>query len=76
MRIKNNDENFNIITISSSYFGENGLEFNMGRVPIGGCDFSTHPYAYNMLPEDDLELSNFSLTMEDFEYKVLFNYNK
>ncbi|XP_077296545.1 lysosomal acid glucosylceramidase-like [Arctopsyche grandis] len=56
--------------VIDSYFSKNGLEYNMGRVPIGGCDFSTHPYAYNMQPEHDVYLSNFSLTMEDFNYKI------
>lgn len=42
----------------------------MGRVPMAGSDFSTHKYAYNMEPEHDEKLTNFSLTSEDFEYKV------
>ncbi|CAH0402650.1 unnamed protein product [Chilo suppressalis] len=42
----------------------------MLRVPIGGCDFSTHPYAYNEQPSDDLTLSNFSLAYEDYQYKI------
>jgi len=53
-----------------SYFSEKGLEYNVGRVPIGGSDFSTHPYAYNMQPTDDLQLSNFSLTDEDYTLKL------
>lgn len=46
----------------------------MGRVPIGGCDFSAKPYAYNMYPENDTKLSNFSLTEEDYHYKVIYQY--
>ncbi|KAG6461438.1 hypothetical protein O3G_MSEX012628 [Manduca sexta] len=42
----------------------------MIRVPIGGTDFSTHPYAYNEIPENDAKLSNFSLTFEDYEFKI------
>lgn len=42
----------------------------MVRVPIGGSDFSTHEYAYNELPAGDAQLANFSLTVEDFNYKV------
>ncbi|VVC91735.1 unnamed protein product [Leptidea sinapis] len=30
-----------------SYFSEEGLEYNIIRTPIGGADFSTHPYTYN-----------------------------
>ncbi|CAH2051960.1 unnamed protein product, partial [Iphiclides podalirius] len=54
----------------NSYFSVKGLEYNMLRVPIGGCDFSTHPYAYNELPENDYKLSNYSLTTEDNKYKI------
>ncbi|KAL4711795.1 hypothetical protein ACJJTC_005964 [Scirpophaga incertulas] len=57
-------------SLINSYYGAQGLEYNMIRVPIGGCDFSTHPYAYNMLPENDAALSNYSLTVEDYEYKI------
>ncbi|XP_063832884.1 lysosomal acid glucosylceramidase-like [Ostrinia nubilalis] len=53
-----------------SYYSKSGLEYSMARVPIGGTDFSTHPYAYNELPKDDVKLANFSLAYEDFEYKI------
>nr|XP_012547144.2 lysosomal acid glucosylceramidase [Bombyx mori] len=53
-----------------TYFGPNGLEYNMMRVPIGGSDFSTHPYTYNEQPWNDTELSNFSLTNEDISFKI------
>lgn len=46
----------------------------MIRVPIGGTDFSTHPYTYNDHPKVDYRLSNFSLTIEDYKYKVTFTY--
>ncbi|RVE53974.1 hypothetical protein evm_001377 [Chilo suppressalis] len=54
----------------NSYYSKLGLEYNMLRVPIGGCDFSTHPYAYNEHPSDDLTLSNFTLAHEDYYYKI------
>lgn len=54
----------------SSYFGPEGLEYNMIRVPIAGADFSTHPYTYNEYPWYDAALSNYSLTDEDLFYKV------
>lgn len=52
-----------------SYYSKNGIEYNLGRVPIGGTDFSTHPYTYDdgML---DPQLKNFNLTQEDFNYKI------
>lgn len=53
-----------------SYFSDKGLQYNMIRVPIGGTDFSTHAYAYNELPINDAKLSNFTLTYEDFHYKI------
>ncbi|XP_046964225.1 lysosomal acid glucosylceramidase-like [Vanessa cardui] len=53
-----------------SYFSENGLEYNMLRVPIGGSDFSTHPYAYNELPVNDTQLTNYTLAPEDNLYKI------
>ncbi|XP_068628103.1 lysosomal acid glucosylceramidase-like [Battus philenor] len=53
-----------------TYFGPEGLEYNMIRVPIGGADFSTHPYTYNELPWNDGGLTNYSLSPEDFSYKI------
>lgn len=60
------------VLIHSSYYGDKGLQYNMLRVPVGGSDFSTHPYTYNEYPENDIKLTNFSLTSEDYEYKVVF----
>ncbi|XP_013141747.1 PREDICTED: uncharacterized protein PF11_0207-like [Papilio polytes] len=53
-----------------SYFSEEGLEYNMLRVPIGGSDFSLIEHAYNDLPVDDCRLTNYSLTCEDLNYKI------
>ncbi|XP_053617696.1 lysosomal acid glucosylceramidase-like isoform X2 [Plodia interpunctella] len=53
-----------------SYFGRSGIGYNMIRVPVGGCDFSTRPYAYNELPVNDAKLGNFSLAFEDYEFKI------
>ncbi|XP_014678234.1 PREDICTED: glucosylceramidase-like [Priapulus caudatus] len=52
-----------------SYFGETGIEYTIGRVPMGGCDFSTRKYTYDDT-EDDFMLSHFSLASEDLEYKI------
>ncbi|CAG9104406.1 unnamed protein product [Plutella xylostella] len=53
-----------------SYFGSSGIEYTFIRTPIGGCDFSTRPYAFNELPENDTMLTNFTLAPEDFQYKI------
>ncbi|CAG9854467.1 unnamed protein product [Phyllotreta striolata] len=58
-----------------SYFSDEGLEYNLGRVPIGGTDFSTRGYTYldtlddNDYNEDPL-LTGFKLAEEDFLYKI------
>lgn len=56
--------------ISRSYFSEDGLEYNIIRLPIGSTDFSTRFYAYNQYPKDDTALSNFTFAPEDIKYKV------
>ncbi|XP_037093999.1 lysosomal acid glucosylceramidase-like [Pollicipes pollicipes] len=52
-----------------SYFAPDGLRYTIGRIPIGGCDFSTRPYTYDDVPGDD-ELENFALTEEDTLLKI------
>jgi glucosylceramidase len=52
-----------------SYFSDDGIKYNIGRVPIGGTDFSTRKYTYadtKGVPD----LSNFDLAPEDIELKV------
>lgn len=45
--------------VYQSYFDRKfGAAFSIVRIPIGGCDFSVSPWAYNEFPEDDLQLSN------------------
>ncbi|CAK1590498.1 unnamed protein product [Parnassius mnemosyne] len=53
-----------------SYFSDEGLEYNMLRVPIGGSDFSLSEFAYNELPIDDFNLTNYTLSREDYHYKL------
>ncbi|XP_045486967.1 lysosomal acid glucosylceramidase-like [Pieris rapae] len=53
-----------------SYFSKRGIEYTMIRVPVASSDFSTHPYHYNEYPENDKELTNFTYTKEDTEYKL------
>lgn len=52
-----------------SYFGENGLQYNFGRVPIAGSDFSTRKYTYAET-SGDFQLENWSLAAEDIDYKI------
>lgn len=68
---------YNLMKLSESlrkrliedYFSSDGIEYTIGRVPIGGCDFSTRPYTYDD-EIDDYSLQKFSLQMEDYKYKV------
>lgn len=60
-----------ILFLRRSYFADDGIKYNIGRVPIGGTDFSTRKYTY----ADDKgvpDLNNFDLATEDTEYKVVF----
>lgn len=52
-----------------SYFADDGIEYNMARVPIGGADFSPSFYSLDDY-KDDMELKHFSLHEEDFNHKV------
>lgn len=58
------------------YYGADGIQYSLGRVPIGGTDFSTRPYSYNDLnassigSETDFNLTHWKLQPEDFKYKI------
>ncbi|XP_072018680.1 lysosomal acid glucosylceramidase-like [Amphiura filiformis] len=52
-----------------SYFGTDGIEYSLGRIPMASCDFSTRSYSYDDYA-NDFELKNFSLAMEDTKYKI------
>ncbi|CAN7983768.1 unnamed protein product [Ixodes hexagonus] len=52
-----------------SYFSEEGLDYNMGRVPIASSDFSTRVYSYNDVV-NDFQLLNFKLASEDIRFKI------
>ena len=54
-----------------SYFGPNGIEYSMARIPIGATDYSVRPYTYDDV-DGDLELKHFALEMEDLEWKVSY----
>lgn len=52
-----------------SYYGHGGLQYNFGRVPIGGSDFSTRKYTYDE-NKGDFELKGWSLAPEDTQFKI------
>lgn len=56
-------------TLLGSYFGDEGIDLTLIRVPIAGTDYSTRPYSYDDVP-GDRNLTYFHLQAEDFELKV------
>ncbi|KAL8184501.1 UNVERIFIED_CONTAM: hypothetical protein K2H54_018609, partial [Gekko kuhli] len=52
-----------------SYFSDTGIEYNLLRMPIGSCDFSTRPYAYDNVAYD-FDLKYFSLAEEDIKFRI------
>ncbi|XP_032060311.1 lysosomal acid glucosylceramidase-like isoform X1 [Aythya fuligula] len=52
-----------------SYFSENGIEYNLVRVPMACSDFSVRPYSYDDVPYD-YELKHFKLAEEDVKMKI------
>lgn len=55
-------------SLIQSYFGDEGIQYSVGRVPIGGTDFSTRGYTY--CDEEDDTLASFALAAEDYDDKV------
>lgn len=55
--------------IIDNYYSQDGLEYSIGRIPIGGTDFSTRKYTYDDIENDD-DLGNFTLAKEDLDFKV------
>lgn len=55
--------------LMESYFGDDGIEYTMARVPIGGADFSPSFYTLDEYP-NDMELKHFALHQEDLNHKV------
>lgn len=53
-----------------SYFADDGIEYNVIRVPIGGADFSPSFYTLDDYT-DDMELKHFALHQEDLNHKVI-----
>lgn len=56
--------------VISQYWSPKGLRYNLARVVIGGCDFSTRNYTYDDVEEEDFDLEHFSLTQEDHQLKI------
>ncbi|KAL8184497.1 UNVERIFIED_CONTAM: hypothetical protein K2H54_018467 [Gekko kuhli] len=52
-----------------SYFSEDGIEYNVIRIPMASCDFSMRLYTYDDWP-NDYELKHFSLAEEDVKMKI------
>uniref|UniRef100_A0A8C9NE68 Glucosylceramidase n=4 Tax=Passeriformes TaxID=9126 RepID=A0A8C9NE68_SERCA len=52
-----------------SYFSEEGIEYNLVRVPMASTDFSIRLYTYADA-EGDFELRHFNLTEEDTHMKI------
>jgi glucosylceramidase len=57
------------VKLIESYFSANGIEYNIGRIPMASSDFSTRLYSYAD-SVGDLELKHFNLTDEDISYKI------
>ncbi|CAG2113831.1 unnamed protein product [Medioppia subpectinata] len=55
--------------LMESYFGKNGIEYNMGRLPVASTDYSAHYYTYDD-NVDDKQLTKFALAKEDLELKI------
>lgn len=53
-----------------AYFDpKNGSRYTLGRIPIGGTDFSTRAYTLDDY-DGDATLQHFALAPEDVEYKI------
>ncbi|XP_015785811.1 putative glucosylceramidase 4 [Tetranychus urticae] len=51
------------------YYGSDGIEYSIGRVPIGCTDFSRKNYSYDEV-DGDFDLKHFALAPEDHLYKI------
>jgi len=58
--------------VLEAYFGQSGLKYNIGRVPINSCDFSLDSYNFDPVAED-FNLDHFdSLLTHDTRYIIPF----
>uniref|UniRef100_A0AC34RJJ5 Glucosylceramidase n=1 Tax=Panagrolaimus sp. JU765 TaxID=591449 RepID=A0AC34RJJ5_9BILA len=52
-----------------AYWGDKGISYTTGRVPVASCDFSTHEYSY-CETDQDFNMTSWSLAPEDSKYKI------
>lgn len=52
-----------------SYYSPTGIEYSMGRIPMGATDFSRGPYSYAEVVDDN-KLEHFALKEEDYKLKA------
>lgn len=38
--------------VLDAYFGPTGIEYSVGRIPMGSCDFSVEQYSFDDVPGD------------------------
>lgn len=55
--------------IIEAYYDVKGLDYTIGRLNMGGCDFSIRPYTY-LDTEGDVNLETFQLQDEDLVHKI------
>ncbi|CAJ0586236.1 unnamed protein product, partial [Mesorhabditis spiculigera] len=55
--------------ILQDYYGANGIQYTMTRVPVGSCDFSTRAYSY-CDTTNDFDMATFALTDDDNLMKI------
>lgn len=58
-----------------AYWGEGGLRYSVGRIPVGSTDFSTSVYSYNdeewaSPGREDLNLTHFSVEVDEHSGKL------
>lgn len=56
--------------LMESFFSDDGIEYSIQRMPIGGADFSPSWYTLDDSPQDDSKLEHFALNEEDLINKV------
>ena len=58
-----------------AYFGPNGIEYTVGRIPMGSCDFSVEEYSFDDVP-GDFNLTHFDDGVErDSAQRVRYSTN-
>uniref|UniRef100_A0A914V756 Glucosylceramidase n=1 Tax=Plectus sambesii TaxID=2011161 RepID=A0A914V756_9BILA len=55
--------------IMQAYYGQNGIQYSIGRVTMASTDFSTREYSYDDV-DGDFTLEHFALAPDDFQFKI------